>query len=143
VQAFQSQSSGKWSENFANDFRIIDKVVEFAEAWNTFCSHGHEILVNKGDIKKTNSGIGYLVEPLIRCYTKFNSNSGWIDDNDDWTVRAMAAFSHYSYHRSGGSLVVCDLQGRYKFNRFARKEVALSSQILQFVRDSAYMVPQI
>lgn len=109
-------------EFFANDFRIIDKVVEFAEAWNTFCSHGHEILVNKGDIQKSNSGISYLVEPLIRYYTKFNSNSGWIEDTDDWTVRAMAAFSHYSYHRSGGRLVICDLQGRYKSNRFARKK---------------------
>ena len=119
---FKPQFRSMESEFFANDFRIIDKVVEMAEAWNDFCPFGHEIMVNKGDIKNSNSGIRYLVEPLIRYYTKFNSNSGWIGDTDDWEIRAMAAFSHYSYHRSGGQLLVCDLQGRYRHNRYARKK---------------------
>lgn len=101
-------------EFFAVDFEIIDKTIEFAEYWNEICDYGKEIMVNKGSFHYSNSGIKYLVEPLIRYYTKFTSNSGWIDDTRDWQVRAMAAFSHYTYHRSSGQMIVCDLQGRHK-----------------------------
>jgi hypothetical protein len=119
---FKSQYRAMELDFFANDFRIIDKVVDMAEAWNGFCAQGQEILVNKGDVKSTNDGTRYLIEPLIRYYVKFNSNTGWIADTDDWKVRAMAAFSHFSYHRSGGQLLVCDLQGRFRHNKYAPKK---------------------
>ena len=32
----------------------------------------------------------------------------------------MEAFAHYTYHRSGGNLLVCDLQGRYRFNKYKK-----------------------
>ena len=34
----------------------------------------------------------------------------------------MEAFTHYTYHRSGGSLIVCDLQGRYRFNKYSKSK---------------------
>lgn len=34
----------------------------------------------------------------------------------------MEAFSHYTYHRSGGQMIVSDLQGRYKYNRYAKSK---------------------
>jgi len=66
----------------------------------------------------TIGGKKYLVEPLIRYFKKFTSNNGWISDDGSWTSEAMEAFSHFTYHRSGGNLIVCDLQGRYKYNKF-------------------------
>ena len=53
--------------------------------------------------------------------TKFNSNTGWTNargiaqwsagsDRRDWW-ELMQALSHYSYHISGGDLLLCDLQG--------------------------------
>ncbi|KAG7345502.1 alpha-kinase family protein [Nitzschia inconspicua] len=119
---FKPQFRAMEQEYFSHDFRIVDKAVEIADDWNSFCDHGKEILVNKGSIHQSNSGISYLVEPLIRYYTKFTSNGGWIGDRDDWKVRYMEAYTHFSYHKSGGQLIVCDLQGRYKFNRFARSK---------------------
>jgi len=101
-------------EFFAVDMEIIDKTIEFAEYWNENCEYGKEIMVNKGNFQLSNSGIKYLVEPLIRYYTKFTSNSGWIANTGNWQVRAMEAFSHYTYHRSSGQMIVCDLQGRRK-----------------------------
>lgn len=110
------------NEFFSQDFQIADKAIMIATDWNEFCESGNEVLVNKGTIHHSRSGIKYLVEPLIRDYSKFTSNSGWIGDTNDWVVRCMEAFSHYSYHRMGGQMIVCDLQGRYKFNRYKKSK---------------------
>uniref|UniRef100_A0A7R9WJI9 Alpha-type protein kinase domain-containing protein n=1 Tax=Pseudictyota dubia TaxID=2749911 RepID=A0A7R9WJI9_9STRA len=111
------------NEFFGHDFRVADKAIEYAEDWNGICEVGKEILVTRGDVH-TIGGTKYLVEPLIRYFTKFTSNNGWIADEDDegWSVLAMEAFSHYTYHRSGGSLIVCDIQGRYRHNSYNRSK---------------------
>jgi Alpha-kinase family len=109
-------------EYFAKDFQIIDMVLLYAETWNLIVPRGKEIMVNRGSIIHSNSGIAYLAEPLIRYYTKFTSNSGWIDDTSNWEVRAMAAFSHFTYAWSGGQYIVRDLQGRYRSNRYNPKK---------------------
>ncbi|KAL4480403.1 hypothetical protein ABPG74_020919 [Tetrahymena malaccensis] len=40
-------------------------------------------------------------------YRKFNSNSGWSDEN----YPLLQAFSHFTYYNSGGQEILCDLQG--------------------------------
>ena len=85
------------------------------------CPNDETILITRGDIH-TIGGRKYLVEPLIRNFTKFTSNNGWITDDHGWHVEAMEAFTHYTYHRSGGNLIVCDLQGRYKHNRYQKSK---------------------
>jgi hypothetical protein len=111
----------KWrsmeAEYFASDFFIADTAIRYAECWNNFCDHDEIILITKGHIITSNSGIQYLAEPLIRNFKKFTSNSGWILNESCWTIEAMEAFSHYTYHASNGELIVCDLQGRYRDNR--------------------------
>jgi Alpha-kinase family len=119
---FKPQYRHMEDEFFSQDFQIIDKIVTIATDWNDFCDAGKEILVNQGTIHTSGSGIKYLVEPMVRYFEKFTSNSGWIGDTNDWTVRCMEAFTHYSYHRMGGQMIVCDIQGRYKFNRYARSK---------------------
>ena len=109
-------------EYFASDFRIARKCIEVAEEWNSFCPLGKEIMFSYGDVKQSNSGIKYLVEPLIRYFTKYTSNSGWISQTEGWAGDAMEAFSHFSYHKTGGQMLICDLQGRYRFNRFSREK---------------------
>lgn len=119
---FKPQFRAYENEFFAKDFMIADRAIQIAEKWNTFCPHGKEILISYGTIHFSRSGIKYLVEPLIRHYEKFTSNSGWIGDTSDWEVRCMEAFSHYSYHATGGQMVVCDLQGRYRYNPRSRNK---------------------
>ncbi|KAJ6789691.1 hypothetical protein PWT90_00555 [Aphanocladium album] len=65
-----------------------------------------------------------LVEPFIDDYQKFNSNTGWTNDDDGW-AEVMQALSHFSYHISGGFYVLCDLQGGI----YAR-EVVLSDPVI-------------
>ncbi len=56
------------------------------------------------------AGKKVLQEPFIANYQKFNSNTGWADNETPWP-RVMQALSHFSYHISGGQFVLCDLQG--------------------------------
>lgn len=105
-------------EFFASDFRVIDRAIDYAEEWNCFCQCEREIMMTKGDIMVRN-GTKTLVEPLIRNFCKYTSNNGWIsNDEDQDDIDAMTAFTHYTYHKSGGSLIVCDLQGRYRYDRY-------------------------
>jgi Alpha-kinase family len=127
-------------EYFSQDFQIADKVIMIATDWNSFCDDGEEILVSKGSIHCSSSGIKYLVEPLIRDYERFTSNSGWIGDTDDWTVRCMEAFTHYSYERTEQQMIVCDLDvtetrttfvSNFLIQPFAHTIAAMGPQILE------------
>jgi hypothetical protein len=106
------------SEFFASDFQVADKAIEMAEHWNGFCQRGEEILITRGDVMSI-GGRRYMVEPLIRYFVKFTSNNGFIASNQElgWAASAMEAFSHFTYHKSGGSMIVCDLQGRHRNDR--------------------------
>jgi Alpha-kinase family len=106
---------------FCSEAEIIDVAVEYAHGWNKFCKR--KIVVNQGAVL-TIDDTKYTVEPLIRGFKKFTSNNGWIARFEDkgWKALAMEAFSHYTYHKSGGKLIVCDLQGGYRVNRFEWKK---------------------
>jgi len=116
---FKNQYKPLETDFFRYDYQIADRAIEYAEAWNEFCEVKKEILMTKGDIK-TIGNKQYLVEPLIRYFTKFTSNNGWIASERDegWKVLAMEAYTHFTYHQSGGQLIVCDLQGRYRHDRY-------------------------
>jgi hypothetical protein len=111
-KAFKPKYHALEADFYSQDFHIASKAIQFAEDWNEWCPRGKEILVTRGDVLNIN-GTNYLVEPLIRYFKKYTSNNGWIADAG-WAGEAMEAFSHYTYHRSGGSMIVCDLQGRYR-----------------------------
>jgi len=119
AKKFKPEYRGLEADFFRTDFLAADKAIDVAEDWNRICPSGKEILITRGTVANLD-GARCLVEPLIRYFTKFTSNNGWIADVNDegWAVLAMEAFSHYSYHRSGGHLVVCDLQGRYRHDRY-------------------------
>ena len=120
-KCFKSQYAGMESDFFGSDFDAADKAIQYAEEWNDLCANDETILITRGDIH-TIGGTRYLVEPLIRNFTKFTSNNGWISDDEGWHGLAMEAFSHFTYHRSGGNLLVCDLQGRFRAHRFANNK---------------------
>ncbi len=124
------QFNSKWAvmedEYYRSDFLIIDRALAIIEAWNRDCKPGLEILMTRGSTFLDGCGNTYLVEPLIREFRKYTSNNGYIASEEGWQCEVMEAFCHYSYHKSGGSLIVCDLQGRYRNNRRGRRRFELT-----------------
>ena len=119
-KSFKHKYKALEADFFKSDFKCGDKAIQYAEDWNNICDKDETILVTRGDVHTIGS-TKYLVEPLIRNFTKFTSNNGWIGE-EGWRGEAMEAFTHYTYHRSGGSLIVCDLQGRYRYNKYNKKK---------------------
>jgi hypothetical protein len=112
-QVLQDPMDVYGDEFFRANFRVADLATPFAEEWNGFCRPGKDFFITKGDVHSA-KGKKYLIEPLIRDCMKFMSNNDWIHSSRKDAVFALEAFAHYTYHSSGGSLRVCDLQGRYK-----------------------------
>lgn len=77
------------------------------------------------------SGTEILIEPLILDYTKFNSNNGWSCRKTEDAL-LMQALSHFSYHYTGGEILLCDLQGGYENSNIILTDPALLSPSAQF-----------
>ncbi|OAA57623.1 MHCK/EF2 kinase [Niveomyces insectorum RCEF 264] len=67
----------------------------------------------KGESESTADDACISLEPFLEGdYSKYNNNSGGVHGRtDDPTNQAAQAFSHFTYERSQGRFLVCDLQG--------------------------------
>jgi hypothetical protein len=77
------------------------------------------------------TGTKVLQEPFIKHYQKFNSNTGWADNDTPWP-RVMQALSHFSYHVSGRQFVLCDLQGGLYTNGVCLTDPVILSRNKQY-----------
>jgi hypothetical protein len=74
--------------------------------------------------KNFKTGDHILVEPFLTgAYHKFNSNSGWRIEE----AKLLQAFSHFTFHRSGGELILCDLQGIKDQDEYVLTDPAIHS----------------
>lgn len=96
---------------FRNDIAVVEKVLDIVERFNSSNIINERIILNIPEIwYMIESGEKHLLEPFINDFRKFNSNTGWTNCKTPWS-RVMQALSHFSYHCTGGSFVICDLQG--------------------------------
>lgn len=56
-----------------------------------------------------------FVQRYFPKFKRWNSNSGWCENKTPWG-KVMQAVSHYSFHVSEGTLLLCDLQGGFYEN---------------------------
>ena len=105
-------------EFFELDIKAVAKAMEIIERFNPRIAN-KSIKINVAEVWTfTGGGPGTamprgaksLTEPFIQNYQKFNSNTGWNDDRNDW-AKVMQALSHFSYHCTLGDYLLCDLQG--------------------------------
>ncbi|KAB5571816.1 kinase-like domain-containing protein [Coniochaeta sp. 2T2.1] len=118
-----------------DDLGCVDKAQYLVERWNQLNIANKRIRINVPEVWDLRNGMAFeiddddyeqpiMVEPFIHNYRKWNSNSGWYDDSTVWG-EVMQALSHFSYHISGGSVVLCDLQGGVY-----QREVVLSDPVI-------------
>lgn len=115
VKEFKSGSVYE-SHYFQTEMDVIDTAMRIIDNFNKSNTINRHIYLNQPAIWQYSEGSGpkqgqkALVEPFIDNFQKFNSNTGWSDDGTAWN-QVMQAISHFSYHNTGGSKVLCDLQG--------------------------------
>jgi hypothetical protein len=110
-------ASGGVYENsfFQSEMDVINASMNIIEQYNKAGVIDRHIYLNQPTIWTFTGGsrVGQkaLVEPFIENFQKFNSNTGWKDPTGTPWSLVMQSLSHFSYHSSGGRLVLCDLQG--------------------------------
>ena len=101
---------------FDHEMNVVNRAMLLIEKFNAANLINKKIYLNQPAIWEFTQDSGYagqknLIEPMIEDFEKFNSNSGWVaDDDTPWNL-VMQALSHFSYHVSGGFFLLCDLQG--------------------------------
>ncbi|KAK6361727.1 hypothetical protein TWF730_005441 [Orbilia blumenaviensis] len=112
------QENAKLPE-MAEDMRCQALCKSFAHEFNELVGVNHSIdfIVTacfKGKSKKTSDDTFISLEPFIEgSYVKYNNNAGYVneDNPNDAANRSAQAFSHFTFERSQGRFLVCDLQG--------------------------------
>lgn len=118
---------------FRHDIQTVTKATELIARFNQEMSGkvGKKVFLNQPEVWHqiepdfTGKHPKCLVEPFIDgTYIKFNSNSGYADEDYAY----MQALSHFTYHFTNGRYVVCDLQGgRYSDRYVLTDPVVLSA----------------
>ncbi|TRX89899.1 hypothetical protein FHL15_009171 [Xylaria flabelliformis] len=97
---------------FEQEMNIVRRTQLVIDNWHSARIIDKRVLLNNPEIWISNgAGVMALVEPMIQNFEKFNSNTGWASITGGVWSEAMQALSHFSYHNSGGQILLCDLQG--------------------------------
>ncbi|CAM9143322.1 unnamed protein product [Chrysoparadoxa australica] len=99
-------------EAYFDDIRLQMESSKWAELYNSYQAVPKQVMmINAYVIEFPNrpSSPLYCVERFIEgTYTKHNSNSGFVDQHHRNTPQT---FSHFTFDKSGGELMVVDIQG--------------------------------
>lgn len=102
---------------FSLDIQAVDKAMELVRAFNKAEVVRGVVRVSQPAVWQFAKNCGpdwagkkLLKERYIHNYEHFNSNTGWSDTSVRWG-EIMQALSHFTYHETGGRLMLVDLQG--------------------------------
>jgi hypothetical protein len=110
---------GSRIEDLVEDMRAQALCKSFALEFNALLGNEHSIdfIVTacfKGRSGKTSGDTYISLEPYIDgAHVKYNGNNGYVNTDipDDPSNQAAQAFAHFTFERSRGQFLVCDLQG--------------------------------
>ncbi|KAH8901677.1 hypothetical protein GQ53DRAFT_630594 [Thozetella sp. PMI_491] len=117
VKSFKKD--GKRLAHLTEDMRCQALCKAFAFEFNALCDaeYSFDFIVPtclKGRSAPGSGDQHMSLEPFIEGeYVKYNNNCSYVNEDipDDWFNQAAQAFSHFTFERSWGSFLVCDLQG--------------------------------
>mmetsp|Transcript_66501 Transcript_66501/g.107109 ORF Transcript_66501/g.107109 Transcript_66501/m.107109 type:complete len:277 (-) Transcript_66501:117-947(-) len=121
------------SRFFEHDIKVTQEAAKLIGAFNKLMG-GRRIYLNEPEVwhssepDRKGKRAQYLVEPYLKGdYVKFNSNTGYVESS-----AKMQALSHHSYEASGGSMLLCDLQGVERDDIFILTDPVICSADHQF-----------
>lgn len=122
---------------FDQDIRAMEKAVDLVAQWNKKGYVDQRIRVNIPEVWTFDSsdmfreGTKVLVEPFIKNYQKFNSNTGWVAPSTPWS-EVLQALSHFTFHSSNGEFLLCDIQGGIESKGVVLTDPAIASRKKEF-----------
>jgi len=114
---FKSEFRSEEKQHLDAYLKIYRKTVEVVDRWNkqewTKKIWVNEHCIRVGVTVGSHANQKVQVERWIPNFVKYNSNSGWVRKEDPYgTWEDVAqALSHYSYHTSNRTVLLCDVQG--------------------------------
>ena len=91
-------------------------------------SHLETLEFTPVDVARMDNGTLYVVQVFVHGkFEKFNTNNGIVHLSLPGSD-LMQAFSHFTYVHSGGSLLICDLEGVKSGNRFLLTDPAIHNK---------------
>jgi hypothetical protein len=120
---------------FAVELDVVNRAVKTVKKFNAMRFVDKDISCNVPQVWTyvdcEMEGAMTLIDCYIENFEKFNSNSGWSGDGTPWH-EVMQALSHFSYHSSGGFMVLCDLQGGVYSDGVVLTDPVVMSRTRQF-----------
>jgi len=139
VKVMRNQTAYKSCE-WEPELRVLSQADGLARAFNkevrpaTKISFANAMLFQMTQAYGTNFNKGerIVVEQMLPGrFVKVNSNNGWFD-TIDWLVgydsATAQAFSHWTWHHTGGECLVCDLQGVQQQGRWLFTDPGIHSK---------------
>jgi hypothetical protein len=108
---FQQKYKNISDQFFSSDMMNVEKCLQLLTSWNAEKYIDKTIRLNIPERMTKPNGVHYIVEPYIEDFKKFNSNTGWTSKESSEWIKIMQALSHYTYHKTSGQFLLCDLQG--------------------------------
>ena len=96
---------------FDKELEIIQKARELRKKFNDARIIDKRVVLNIPEVWEDERQNRVLVEPFLKHFENFNSNTGHVTESTTPWARVMQALSHFSYHVSSGQFLLCDLQG--------------------------------
>ena len=123
-------------QDWDQELRLAQKAQYLVSLWNRTRSAGNEYVVHVPEVVRiisaSTAGDFQLsewvtTEPYIEGnYKKWNSNSGWVREEN----LSVHAFCHWTYHHSEGKLLLCDAQGVKNGGSYTITDPAICSEFM-------------
>ena len=120
------------------DIKMAKKAEELAKQFNeesrtSRCLHFRQPIPMKvinGPESQFKEGSYVLVEAyLVGEFTKWNTNYDYVNEKDKTSLQA---FSHFTYKKTNGKLLICDIQGVKDRNQYSLTDPAIHSDTQEY-----------
>ena len=122
-------------QDWDQELKLAEKAKSLVDLWNTTRAIEKRYILYVPEVTQMfkcsisgdfTEGEWISVEPYIEGdYIKWNSNSGAFRDEK----LSVHAFCHWTYHQSGGNLLLCDAQGVRNADSYTITDPAICSRV--------------